>query len=131
VQEGPQSGLPATFANDWLVSWEFDGWMTDWKRKGHQVWRLGMKKFDDRLPWIMEVELSNGQVWNIYVDSHTGDAFRQVMIGSQDEELLILEFDNYRDVEGFRLPHQVRYLKGDRLLATDHFERVAVSVNDQ
>lgn len=126
MQDGSQLGLPTAFTKDWLASWEFDGWMTDWKKKGHQVWRLGMKKSGDRLPWIMEVELSNGQVWNIYVDSHTGDAFRQVMIGSQGEELLILEFDDYRDVDGFRLPHQARYFKGDRLLATDHFERVTV-----
>jgi hypothetical protein len=131
MQDGSQLGLPTAFTKDWLASWEFDGWMTDWKRKGHRVWRLGMKKFGDRLPWIMEVELSKGQVWNIFVDSHTGDAFRHVMIGSQGEELLILEFDDYRDVDGFRLPHQARYFKGDRLLATDHFERVTVSVNDQ
>jgi hypothetical protein len=131
TQDGAQLGLPLTYTNDWLASWEFDGWMTDWKKKGHQVWRLGMKKFGDRLPWIMEAELNSGQVWNIYVDSHTGDAFRQAMIGSQGEELLVLEFDDYRDVDGFRLPHQVRYFDGDRLLATDHYERVKISTLDQ
>jgi len=57
--------------------------MTDWKAKGHQVWRLGMKKFGDRLPWVMEAELSNVQVWNIYIDSHTGDAFRHSLIGPE------------------------------------------------
>ena len=131
MQDGSQLGLPTAFTKDWLASWEFDGWMTDWKKKGHQVWRLGMKKFGDRLPWIMEAELNNGQVWNIYVDSHTGDAFRQTMIGSQGEELHVLEFDDYRDIDGFRLPHQVRYFDGDRLLATDHYERAKVSTIDQ
>jgi len=131
TQEGPQLGLPTVFKNEWLASWEFDGWMTDWKAKGHQVWRLGMKKFGDRLPWIMEAELSNGQVWKIYIDSHTGDAFRQAMTGSEGEELLAIEFDNYRDVDGFRLPHEVQYFEGERLLAKDHFESVAVTVVDQ
>ena len=129
TQEGSNSGITTAYTRDWLVSWEFDGWMTDWKKKGHQVWRLGMKKFGNRLPWIMEAELSNGQVWNIYVDSHTGDAFRQAMIGSKGEELLVLEFDDYRDVDGFRLPHQVRYFEGEQILATDHIERVTVSMN--
>jgi len=131
MQDGLHLGLPAAFTKDWLASWEFDGWMTDWKKKGHQVRRLGMKKFGGRLPWIMEVELSNGHVWNIYVDSHTGDAFRHVMIGSQGEEILILEFDDYRDVDGFHLPHQVRYFNVDRLLATDRFEKISVTINDR
>jgi hypothetical protein len=129
MKDGSLMSLPTAFTDDWLASWEFDGWMTDWKKKGHQVWRLGMKKFGARLPWMMEAELSNGQVWNIYIDSHTGDAFRQAMIGSQGEELLAMEFDDYRDVDGFRLPFQVRYFEGEQILATDHIERVTVSVN--
>jgi len=123
--------LPASLTNEWLESWEFDGWMTDWNAKGHQVWRLGMKKFGNRLPWVMEAELSNGQTWQIYVDSHTGDAFRQSLIDPDGNETLVLEFGEYRDVDGFRLPHEVRYHDGDRLLAIDRVESISVTVDNQ
>ena len=46
--EGP-APLPLQIQNDLLASYEFDGWMTDWKAKGHNVIRLGMKKHKDQL----------------------------------------------------------------------------------
>ncbi len=131
TRQGSSLAMPASLTSKWLESWEFDGWMTDWKAKGHQVWRLGMKKFGDRLPWVMEAELGNGQVWNIYVDSHTGDAFRQSLVNPDGEETLVLVFNDYRDVDGFRLPHEVRYYEGDRLLAIDRIESISVTVDDQ
>ena len=42
ARKGSQLDLPATYQDEILSSFEFDGWMTDWKAKGHQVWRLGM-----------------------------------------------------------------------------------------
>jgi hypothetical protein len=128
VRDGPPMGLPVTFQDELLRSFEFDGWMTDWKAKGHQVWRLGMKKVGGRLPWIMEAELANGRTWHIYVDSHTGDAFRQALMGADGKEMIALEFDDYRESDGFRLPHQVRYFNGDRLLATERFDQIEVTV---
>lgn len=127
VREG-DIGLPESFQDELLASYEFDGWMTDWKDKGHQVRRLGMKKYQERLPWIMEAELANGRTWHIYVDSHSGDAFRHALIDEEGAETLAVEFDDYRDVDGFRLPHEVRYYDGTRLLATDRFMQIAVSV---
>ena len=128
VRDGTQMGLPATFQDELLRSFEFDGWMTDWKAKGHQVWRLGMKKVGGRLPWIMEAELANGRTWHIYVDSHTGDAFRQALIGADGKEMIALEFDDYRESGGFRLPHQVRYFDEGRLLATERFDSIKVTL---
>ncbi len=46
-------------------------------------------------------------------------------------ETLILEFGEYRDVGGFRLPHEVRYYEGDRLLAIDRVESISVTVANQ
>ena len=120
--------LPATIQDELLASYEFDGWMTDWKAKGHQVWRLGMKKYQDRLPWIMEAELTNGRTWHIYVDSHSGDAFRQALIDDDGSETIAIEYDDYRDADGFRLPHEVRYFDGTRLLATDRFTEIHLTV---
>ena len=47
------------------------------------------------------------------------------------KEMLVLEFGEYRDVDGFRLPHEVRYYEGDRLLAIDRVESISVTVEDQ
>jgi len=127
-REGPQLDLPVSFQDEVLVSYEFDGWMTDWKDKGHQVSRLGMKKIGDRLPWIMEAELSNGRTWHIYVDSHTGDAFRTALIDAEGNEKFRVEYSDYKEADGFRLPHQIQYFEENRLLATDRFSSVHVTM---
>lgn len=121
VREGPSFGMPGSIQDELLASYDFDGWMTEWKNKDHQVRRLGMKKYGERLPWLMEAKLANGRTWHIYVDSHTGDAFRQALLGTDGQETLAVEFEDYRDVDGFRLPHEVRYLDGDHTLARDRF----------
>ena len=127
-REGPQLDLPAAYQDEILSSYEFDGWMTDWKAKGHQVWRIGMKKVGDRLPWLMEAELTNGRTWHIYVDSHTGDAFRSTLIDSEGNETIRIEYSDYKETDGFRLPHQIQYLEEDRLMATDRFSLISVTM---
>ena len=126
ARQGIPIDLPATYQDEVLSSYEFDGWMTDWKAKGHQLWRLGMKKVGDRLPWLMEAELTNGRTWHIYVDSHTGDAFRHALIDSSGREKIRIEYSDYRRTDGFRLPHQIEYFDGENLLATDRFSRISV-----
>ena len=107
AREGSPPDLPAAYQDEFLASYEFDGWMTDWKVKGHQVWRLGMKKVGERLPWLMEAELSNGRTWHISVDSHTGDAFRSALIDADGNERIRIEYSDYKEADGFRLPHQI------------------------
>jgi len=127
-RSGSAPDLPASFQDEMLVSYEFDGWMTDWKAKGHQVWRLGMKKLDERLPWLMEAELTNGRTWHIYVDSHSGDAFRSTLVDADGNERLRIEYADYQEADGFRLPHRIRYFEDDRLLATDRFSTIEVTL---
>ncbi len=127
-REGSQLDLPVTFQDEILSSYEFDGWMTDWKDKGHQVWRLGMKKVGERLPWLMEAALTNGRTWHIYVDSHTGDAFRNALIDSEGNEKIRIEYSDYKEADGFRLPHQIEYFEDNLLLAVDRFSRITVSM---
>ena len=127
-RDGVPLDLPIEFQNEVLASYEFDGWMTEWKAKGHQLWRLGMKKVGDRLPWLLEVQLTNGRTWHIYVDSHTGDAFRNVLIDSEGAEKIRIEYADYREADRFRLPHQIQYFEDGRLLATDRFSSIEVSM---
>ena len=125
-RDGFALDLPPDLLDELLASYDFDGWMTEWKDKGHRLWRLGMKKHGHKLPWLMEAELTNGRTWHIYVDSHTGDAYRQALVGPDGNETFVVEFVDYRDVDGFRLPHEVRYFDADRLLATDRFQRIDI-----
>ncbi len=129
-RHGPQLGLPATYLDEILSSYEFDGWMTDWKDKGHQVWRLGMKKVGDRLPWLMEAELTNGRTWHVYVDSHTGDAFRSTLIDPDGNEKIRVEYSDYKVSGGFRLPHQIEYFEDNRLLAADRFSMIDIKMTE-
>lgn len=128
---GEPPDLPVAYQDEILSSYEFDGWMTDWKDKGHQVWRLGMKKVGERLPWLMEAELTNGRTWHIYVDSHTGDAFRSELIGADGSEKIRIEYSDYKEAGGFRLPHQIEYFDGEHLLATDRYSRISVRMAEQ
>ncbi len=130
-REGSSPDLPAAYQDEILSSYEFDGWMTDWKDKGHQVWRLGMKKVGERLPWLMEAELTNGRTWHIYVDSHTGDAVQNALIDADGNEKIRIEYSDYKDVDGFRLPHQVQYFQEENLLAIDRYTRITVSMTAQ
>ncbi len=131
ARKGSQLDLPATYQDEILSSFEFDGWMTDWKAKGHQVWRLGMKKVGERLPWLMEAELTNGRTWHVYVDSHTGDAFRSTLIDSDGNEKIRIDYSDFKEADGFRLPHQVRYFQEKKLLAIDNYSRITVSMAAQ
>lgn len=128
VHQGSVAALPNDIQVELLASYDFDGWMTDWKSKGYQTKRLGMVKYKDKLPWLMAVTLNNGRTWHVYVDSHTGDAFRQALIGPDGKEMIALEFDDYRDVDGFRLPYQTNYFHGEKLVAVDQYDQVDVII---
>ncbi len=131
VGDGEQTGFPAALVNDYMTSFEFDGWLTEWKDMGRRLKRLGMKKFGDRLPWLLEATLFNGKTWRIYVDSHTGDAFRVALIDSSNRETTVIEYSDYRDVAGYRLPHRVDYYDEDRILVTDRFDLIEVEVHEE
>jgi hypothetical protein len=128
--DGAVMGLPREFTDELLASYDFDGWMTEWKDKGNKLRRLGMQKLGDRLPWIIEAELANGRTWHIYIDSHTGDVFRQALIDADGQESLVVEFDAFDDVQGYRLPAEVRYYRGETLLATDRFNSFAITASE-
>jgi hypothetical protein len=128
TREGTPPGLPNAIQDEILSSYEFDGWLTDWKAKGHQVSRLGMRKYGDQLPWLLEAELINGRIWHVYVDSHTGDVFRTALIDSSGQESIAMEYSDFRDVDGFRLPHRVDYYEGDRRLMSDRFTSIVVEM---
>jgi hypothetical protein len=110
----------------WLSAFEMDGWLVEWKDKGHKVWKIGMRKESRRLPWILEVEHRNGQTWHVYIDSHTGDAFRQVLQAENGVPLLTVEFDDYQDVGELRMPFEVSVASPDGAIARIKYENIQI-----
>lgn len=49
-----------------------------------------------------------------------------VLVDENGEEVLALQYSDYREVDGFRLPHQIQYFESQQLLATDRFERIDI-----
>lgn len=123
VSRDATPGLSKEISTSIWAGFEMDGWLVEWKDKGHKVWRLGMRPHRGQLPWLMEVEHRNGQVWEILVDSHNGDAFRFEKTAPPSPKLII-EYDGFADVDGVRFPHVIRYFADGVLLATDRFDNI-------
>ncbi len=63
----PRRGGPGALQAEILASYDFDGWMTDFKGKGNKSWRLGMKIRGDRLPFLMDLNFDIVGNYNISV----------------------------------------------------------------
>lgn len=126
TRSGSTPRLPSDFVTEILASYDFDGWMTDWKDKGYRLRRLGMQKVGDKLPWLLEVALTNWRTWRIYVDAIPVTRF--VLLDSDGNEGIRIDYADYREADGFRLPHRVEYFANGRPLAIDRFSSIEVAV---
>ena len=112
-----------------LKSFEFDGLFVEWPDKGHEVKMNGMRKFDDVLAWRLQLQQKNGPLWNMYVDSHSGDLVEMELLEKDDVQLRIRQSD-FRDVSGIRFAHSIEYLRGDgELLAREVINTIAVELD--
>ena len=123
--------IPVKILDEILRSFDFDGWIVEWKDKGYKIWRLGMKKMTDKLPWVLEVELPNGQTWQLYLDSHTGDQYRIALVDKDSNEIFVIEYGDFALVNGIRMPHLVRYIKEGKLITIDKYSNIVVSLSVQ
>ena len=69
-------------------------------------------------------------------DALPGRAFGKFYIRAYAEVLdfdpdpLIVEYDNFDEAQGYRLPAEVRYYRGETLLATDRFNSFAITASE-
>jgi hypothetical protein len=108
--------LPAKFENLLIDNFEFDGLFVEWPDKGHKVSMQGMRKFGDVLAWKLELKQKNGPAWHMFVDSHSGDLVQKDALDDSGSVILSIRQSDFRDVEGFRLPHRVEYADGAGLV---------------
>ncbi len=90
----------------------------------------GMRKFGDVLAWRLQLRQKNGPLWNMYVDSHSGDVVEMELLEEGDVQLRIRQSD-FRDVSGIRFAHRIEYLYGDgELLAREVIDTIAVELDE-
>ena len=129
IPPGDFRGLPSEYEALVLASFEFDGPFVEWADKGHEVDMLGMQKFGDVLAWQLDLVQNGGRHWHLYLDSHTGDLVRASALGPDGDPTFIVDQSDFRDVAGFKLPHQIDYRTGSEvLLATESFDNISVNV---
>jgi hypothetical protein len=129
IPPGGSRGLPGKYEELVLASFEFDGLFVEWPDKGHEVDMLGMQKFGDVLAWQLDLVQDGNRHWHLYLDSHTGDLVRASLLDPDGNPSFIIDQSDFREVLGFRFPHQIEYLSGSEvLLARESFDRIIVDV---
>ena len=122
-------GLPRATEETLLRAFEFDGLFVEWPDKGHEVEMDGMRKIGSVLAWRLKLRQNNGPLWNLYVDSHSGDIVEMELLEEGDVQLRIRQSD-FRDVSGIRFAHRIEYLRGDgELLASEVIDTIAMEID--
>jgi len=123
-------GLPRATEEALLRSFEFDGLFVEWPDKGHEVEMSGMRKIGDVLAWRLKLRQKEGPLWNMYIDSHSGDIVEMELLEEDGVRLTIRQSD-FRDVSGIRFAHRIEYLRGDgELLAREVIDTIAVELDE-
>ena len=121
--------LPEKYENLLVDNFEFDGLFVEWPDKGHEVSMQGMRKFCDVLAWKLELKQRDGPAWNMFVDSHSGNLVQKDALDDSGDVVLSIRQSDFRDVEGFRLPHRIEYADGaGRVIAAETIETISLDV---
>ena len=129
VDEVMNRGLPKESEAMLLESFEFDGMFVEWPDKGHEVSMSGMRKFGDVLAWRLRLEQKDGPTWNMFIDSHSGDLVNMELLADEGVRLSIRQSD-FRDVSGFRFPHQIEYRGDDGVvLARESINSITLDID--
>ena len=124
-----ERGLPGDLEKKLLETFEFDGLFVEWPEKGHTVSMDGMQKFGNILAWQLDLLQEGGSHWNLFVDSHTGDIVRVILLDSNDEPIFIIGQSEFRETSGFVFPHRIEYMDGaGRALAIETIDEIEIDV---
>jgi hypothetical protein len=128
LPEGYSRGLPAALEKILLESFEFDDPVVEWKDKGHQTRKIGMRKHGDVLAWGLELIQASGTRWNLLIDSHTGDIVKAIILDESGTPAWVIQMDDFYEEDGFRFPHTIEYYDGaNNLLAVENIDEIVIS----
>jgi hypothetical protein len=89
----------------------------------------GMRKFNDILAWRLKLKQHNGPVWNLYLNSHSGNLIQKHILDENGQPTLIIRQSDFRDVDGFRFPFRIEYADGDgKSIAAEVIDSIAIVV---
>ncbi len=122
-------GIPIDVEQQLLKTFEFDGLFVEWPDKGHEVSMEGMRKFNAVLAWKLKLQQKNGPVWNLYLNSHSGNLIQKHMLDENGHPTLIIRQSDFRDVDGFRFPFRIEYMDGGgRSIAVEMIDTIILEV---
>lgn len=121
--------MPANYENLLVDNFEFDGLFVEWPDKGHEVSMQGMRKFGDVLAWKLELKQKDGPAWHMFVDSHSGNLVQKDALDDSGDVVLSIRQSEFREVDGFRLPHRIEYVDGaGHTIAAETIETISLDV---
>lgn len=123
------SGLPADLERRLQNSFEFDGLLVEWPDKGHTATLAGMQKIGDVLAWQIGLEQASGTGWKLFLDSHTGDLVRAVLLDNEGQAMYVIAQSDFHETAGFRFPHRIEYMYAEgKPLAVETIDEIEVDV---
>lgn len=126
-----QRGLPAELENLLLTSFDFDGPLVEWPDKGHQPKLLRMEKIGNVLTWVLDFVHSDGQHWQLFIDSHGGGVIKANLLDENDGIRYGILQSDYRETSGFTFPHRIEYLDANgTVLAVEAIDKVVVMTDE-
>jgi len=104
---------------------DFDSPFVDYKAKGYTIALVGTEDAAGRKMYHLRLTSKSGAVQECYLDAETALEARTVSpspMGSLEEE-----FSDYRDVQGLKMPFNVRTLQNGRRVAEISIERIELN----
>lgn len=127
LPDGDSRGLPAALEQILIESFEFDGLVVEWKDKGHETRKIGMRKHGDILAWGLELIQASGTRWLLLIDSHTGDLVKATILDESGAPVYVMVMDDFYDEGGFRFSHTTEYYDGaNNLLAVENIDEIVI-----
>ena len=86
-----------------------------------------MEKLANVLAWKLNFVHSDGQHWQLFINSHGGGIVKANFLGDDGRVRYVIRRSDYRQTDGFTFPHRIEYFSADNLLlAVEEIDRVVV-----
>jgi outer membrane lipoprotein-sorting protein len=115
-QFDPQRVPPESDAAGGLDQRDIEGYLVDWREKGHQVELVGREELPTGEAFKLQITLADGTVRTDYVDVESRRIVRSdlVRIVQGHPVQMVSTFSDFREVGGLVLPHRIETHAADR-----------------
>ena len=110
---------------------DIDGSLMDYQKKGHQVELMGKEEVEGTETYKLKLTLKSGNIRYIYMDSEYFLPIKttaKVKRGEQEFEVDTFQGD-FKDVNGFIMPHSTEVKMGGNTVRTLTLEKVEINLD--